>query len=289
MATNYNSPIRFPRFASDPSGTQEGLVYFNTTENKLKVYSDGNWIDVSGNEIILTAGENITAGDVVYISTGAGNDGARTAGEAYRAQSDIDERIEVIGFAKQTVIASNTLAVAILGLSTQHSGLTTGATQYLSTTPGQLTETTPTTNWLVPVGIAKSSTEIIINPLAGNDAIFLDQAAEISFTGTNNTSTPTDVTGVVYNGANIRSVRIAVSVYRYHAGNFEATENGEIVLTFKTNAAVWTLDAQFEGDDSGTTFSVNSATGQLQYTSTNVAGTQTTYTMKFKEISSFGV
>lgn len=119
---------------------------------------------------LLTAGVNINANQAVYISSGAGVDSARTAGDIYLTDPGVTNgavRSLCIGFAVLNVTSTNTVNVASEGVLAGFSGLTPGAVYYLDpTTPGGITSTKPATQdqFIVPVGIAVSATQLWINP-----------------------------------------------------------------------------------------------------------------------------
>lgn len=94
---------------------------------------------------------------------------------------------------------------------------------------------------------------------------------QTTFSVANNQAVASDITGLVFDNASVRSVIVQYSIYRVTNSN-ELAETGQIFLVYKNNANTWTLSRQFFGDDAGVTITIN-ASGQLQYTSTNVAGT----------------
>ena len=41
-----NGAVRFVPLASDPASGEAGDVYYNSTDNKLRVYNGTSWIDL---------------------------------------------------------------------------------------------------------------------------------------------------------------------------------------------------------------------------------------------------
>ena len=124
------------------------------------------------------AGENLTANELVYLSPGnAAGDTGRTAGEYYKVDAGHATlaalRSQAIGFVQTTVLAGATVTVQRNGPISGFVGLTTGLTYYANpASAGALTSTRPTTlnQYIVPVGFARSSTDIQINPAMSSDA-----------------------------------------------------------------------------------------------------------------------
>lgn len=47
MAKRFLTPINVLNAASDPGTASEGDIYYNTATDKLRIYSNGSWADVS--------------------------------------------------------------------------------------------------------------------------------------------------------------------------------------------------------------------------------------------------
>lgn len=103
---------------------------------------------------------------------------------------------------------------------------------------------------------------------------------QTTFSVANNQVSVANVIGLAFDSASVRSAKIQYSLYRVTNSN-ELAETGEIYLIYKNNANTWTLSRQFFGDDAGVTFSITSG-GQVQYTSTNVAGTSYSGELTFR-------
>lgn len=92
------------------------------------------------------------------------------------------------------------------------------------------------------------------------------------FVVANNQSVDADITGLVFDKTLFKSAIITMDVYRKDVGQ----ENSSIVTlkaVYKPVANAWTLlGPQEDGDETGMTFTIVPATGQIQYQSTNYAG-----------------
>ncbi len=111
-------------------------------------------VDVTG-----TAGEALSASDVVYLSAG---DGGRTAGRWYKADADLDYgsvTAQALGYAVAAISSGSSGAIRTAGRVTGLAGLSTGTTYYISATAGSITGTPPTN--ARKVGIADSATSVI--------------------------------------------------------------------------------------------------------------------------------
>jgi hypothetical protein len=129
-------------------------------------------------DVTVTAGEAISALDAVYISQG---DGSKTSGRAY--QTDADETYSsslavTIGLAPAAIASGETGSIRLGGALGGYTGLTAGATQYVSATPGALTGTAPTNSRIV--GQAVSTTEVMLASNAVGDSLAAIRAGGIA-------------------------------------------------------------------------------------------------------------
>lgn len=155
----------------------------------------------------------------------------------------------------------------------------TGQTSYTdgqlligNTTGNTLTKTTLTAG--TGISVTNGSGSITIASTA--PAASAGDIAETSFSAANNVSSPADVTGLVFANGTVRSFFAQVSIaIDATADLFEVFE-----LTGIQKGASWDMSAESTGDTSGIAFTITNA-GQVQYTSTNVAGFVTD-TMKFR-------
>lgn len=139
--SNDTDPPVSPYFTTDPVGA----VPTTTVDT-----------DITG-----TAGEDLTVGMPVFMSSGAGGN---TAGRWYRAtaaSSDGSIGALSIGFVPATIVSGESGSIRLAGRITGLSGLTEGTIYYAALTPaGTLTATAPANArvW----GVADSATSIII-------------------------------------------------------------------------------------------------------------------------------
>jgi len=91
----------------------------------------------------------------------------------------------------------------------------------------------------------------------------------------NNVSTPTNVSQLNVSVANVRAFMVQYYVYRGRGSptNEELVETGTLRAIYAPSAGAWTLDNTYTGD-SDVEFNITAA-GQVQYTSSNIAGSGT--------------
>ena len=129
----------------------------------------------------------------------------------------------------------------------------------------------PATNWATEVTDVLAN---IQNP---------DDITQTSFSLANNTSTPTNIFGLAFNPGTVRSAVVDYSIY-IHTTSAEFAEKGTLDLVYKNGGTIgskWSIARVIIGDDAGINFNILDS-GQVQYTSTNVAGTGYTAVIKFE-------
>ena len=106
---------------------------------------------------------------------------------------------------------------------------------------------------------------------------------ETQATIANNQVAAADVVGLAFDGSEVRGARINYSIYRNTTGGSaeELSETGTLRVSFLTVADDWEEPAHDSVGNAGVTFSITSA-GQLQYTSTNMAGDNYVGTIRFE-------
>lgn len=137
---------------------------------------------------------------------------------------------------------------------------------YLNTSTGftyRKTDAGSTTNWVILAAQSSSPGDI----------------SETSFSAANNQSSPTNVTGLAFANATVRSFDALVSVF------VDATADlfEQFSLYGIQKGASWEMSATGTGDASGFTFSITNA-GQVQYTNSNYAGFSSAV-VKFRAIT----
>jgi hypothetical protein len=270
-----------------------GQIVFATDEKKMFQVVDGALVAIGGAGIAkLTAGENISANDQVYISTGTGNDSARTAGRIYKADASNDDRADVLGFAPKAITSGAIGEVQTSGNLAGLSGLTAGKIYYTSaSTPGLITATPPSTDgqWIIPSALAVSASEIVINPVASASAVYVT-SAEASFTVVNNQSSAASITGLLFSGLTTRAFSIDYSIYRQtDTASSALAQMGQLRGVYNTQSASWFMSDDFSGQNAGVTFIITSG-GQIQYISSDLgAGANYVGTLKFVIRQTLGV
>jgi hypothetical protein len=119
-------------------------------------------------DIVAVAGENIAAGNSVYISDGSGG---KTSGRWYKADADdtySSSAALLVGMAPYAITSGATGVVRISGRITGLSSLTAGATYYISATAGAITATAPSN--LRTIGVADTTTSLIISAVGSVSA-----------------------------------------------------------------------------------------------------------------------
>lgn len=113
--------------------------------------------------------------------------------------------------------------------------------------------------------------------------------SQTSFTIANNQSSAANITGLLFSPTLFRSVKIEYALYRQTdtAGSARA-QMGQLRFVYNTQAASWFVSDDFAGQDAGVTFSITSS-GQIQYTSTDISGTNYSGNLKYSVIKTFGV
>lgn len=127
-----------------------------SVDNVTSVPTSSVNVDVSG-----TAGEAITAGQVVYLSDGSGS---KVAGSWYKGDADLSYAgaLPQLGIAVNDIASGSSGAIRIAGRMDTLSGLTPGQTYYLSGTPGSVTLTAPVMARMI--GQADSTTSMVLQP-----------------------------------------------------------------------------------------------------------------------------
>jgi hypothetical protein len=268
-----------------------GQIVFATDEKQMFQVVDGQLVSIGGQAIVKpVAGETLALNDLVYISTGTGNDSGRTAGRVYKVDASNDDRVEVLGFVTKAGSAGAAIEVQTAGILKGLSGLTPGKVYYATTTPGTISLTPPSalSQWIVAIGLAVSATEIAINPVASASAIFITDS-EQTFTIANNQSSAANVTSLLIDGVSNRGFILDYTIYRQtDTASSAVAQIGQLRGVYNTQSATWLMSDDFSGQNSGVTFSIQS-TGQVRYTSSNIAGANYVGTLKYSIRKTFGV
>lgn len=133
-------------------------VVINDTTGMLEELQSGDSIS-DPSLVSYTAGEDITAGDAVYISA---------ASTVKKAKADTNTTLPACGIATETVTNGNPILIQHEGVSEGAvSGLTPATVYFVSdATGGALVTTPPSTSghYVQKFGVTKAATEILVRP-----------------------------------------------------------------------------------------------------------------------------
>lgn len=107
-------------------------------------------------ENAFTAGENLTAGDPVYLDA--------TNNQVAKADAGDDAKYEVFGIAKTTVSSAASVEIVSQGPADVLSGATAGARYYLGDTGGLVTTIPVGQKWVVRIGWAVDADTLFVMP-----------------------------------------------------------------------------------------------------------------------------
>lgn len=116
----------------------------------------------SGNvEVLGTAGEVLTAGNVVYLSDGSGG---KTPGSWYKTDSAnaYSSTFPAVGMAPASMASGAVGTIRLAGQATGLTSLTVGTTYFVSATAGALTSTAPANRRII--GVADSTSSLVLFP-----------------------------------------------------------------------------------------------------------------------------
>ena len=236
-------------------------------------------------QVTKVAGETLSTNDYVYISSGTGNDSARTAGRVYKVDPNFDDRVDGLGFVVAGGNSGDSVVVKFSGKMSGFSSLSAGFIYYASTvTPGLITTTPPSTSgqWIVVPAIAASATEILINSVASASAVLYSDG-QTSFTLTNNQSSAASITGLIFDPIGTKAFFLDYFIYR-STGSSGVAQSGQLRGVYNSFTSTWLMSDDYSGENAGITFSILSS-GQIQYTSTNIVGS--TSTLKYAPRKTF--
>lgn len=146
--------------------------FVQKTSADVTVWSQDNISSVAPFNVDLditgTAGEALSAGDAVYLSTGAGG---TTAGRWYKTDADAASTSTdayIVGMVPDAIASGSSGSIRLLGQITLTGPLTVGSAYYLSGTAGAITATAPGNARFI--GQANSTTTLVIGPIQGGSA-----------------------------------------------------------------------------------------------------------------------
>lgn len=151
--------------AAGTANTCDGVTY-RTVDNVIAVPGSAAGVDVSP----AIAGENIAAGNAVYLSDGSGG---KISGQWYKADSanTYSSLTNIVGMAPSAITSSSSGSVRISGAVTGLSALSVGASYFVGTA-GAVTSTAPAMSRYI--GQADSATSLILAPQPIAAAVAVD-------------------------------------------------------------------------------------------------------------------
>jgi hypothetical protein len=133
--------------------------------NGVTVWTQDNILAVPGSSAVVdiddaVAGESLSAGDAVYLSTGLGG---LNAGQWYKTDADLTYKSTaaiMVGIVPTAIAAAARGSVRVYGQVTLTGPLNAGSAYYASATAGSITSTPPTN--AIRIGSADSTTTLIV-------------------------------------------------------------------------------------------------------------------------------
>jgi hypothetical protein len=242
IASTFNW-VDFTPQVSNPT-YQEGRLFYQDSEKTLALYNNrSNTLRQLGRELgdraLNNTGLTITNGSVVYVSGDNGTN--RTIGLA--DASDADKALGTIGFATEDILNGEIGEVTFIGKvrDVDTTGCTVAEVLYLSTTPGEFTNTPPESpNYIVFLGncgrvdavngqvdakvIPRNNTQSVIKIF--NGAVLEDTSTAVSSNGT------TITLSYEQNGGGDLSL-----FFNSQFRDFDATPAATVALTAGTDTA----------------------------------------------------
>lgn len=156
-ATVFLQPLTYDVVLAPSTDTDPPTSPIWTRSGIVAIPASSADLDVTG-----TAGESLSAGNVVVLSDGSGS---KTAGKWYKADADftyLSTLAPRIGMVQDAIASGASGSIRVGGRITGLSALTEGTLYYVSATAGALTASAPAN--AMPVAVADSTTSVILQP-----------------------------------------------------------------------------------------------------------------------------
>jgi hypothetical protein len=235
--------IDFTPQVSNPT-YKEGRLFYQDSEKALAIYNDrANTLKQLGRELgdrgLNNTGSTILNGQVVYISGDNGTNRTIALADA----SDSSKALGTIGFATEDIINGQIGEITFIGKvrNVDTSGCTVANVLYLSTTPGEFTETPPQSpNYIVFLGncgrVDASNGEIDAKIIPRNNTqsvIKIFNGSVLEDTSTSVSSDGSDITlSYEQNGGGDLSLFFDSGFYE-----FDSTPAATVILTAGTDSS----------------------------------------------------
>jgi hypothetical protein len=201
----------------------------------------------SGTDVTGTAGVNLSARDVAYLSDGSGG---LTAGKWYKGDADFTyaSTTPEVGFVVSDALADAAVTVRMLGRMTGFTALGAGTIYYISATAGALTSSAPANARIVCQ--ADSTTSIIIGQIASADGAAPGSDTQVVFNDTGDFGASADFT---FDGTTVTMPTATLSDGQIV---FPATQNPSAGANTLDDyeRGTWTVTLTGSGGSSGQTY-----------------------------------
>lgn len=137
-------------------------------------------------------------------------------------------------------------------------------------------------NVIEEAGITVDQTGVTFNQMKDAILTLIGNGGTQSSVAIANNSGPLDVTGLVFNSANIAAARVLFHLER-RTDSQSVTEHGEFHIAYDNENNSWSIVTVSHGDDAEVSFTITAA-GQVQYTSNDLTGTTYSGTIRFTNI-----
>lgn len=228
-ATVFLQPLTYDVVLAPSTDTDPPTSPIWTRSGIVAIPASSADLDVTG-----TAGESLSAGNVVVLSDGSGS---KTAGKWYKADADftyLSTLAPQIGMVQDAIASGASGSIRVGGRITGLSALTEGTLYYVSATAGALTASAPAN--AMPVAVADSTTSVILQPPTPYASATVPGIVSIgaqTFGGVKTFTSPVLTTPTITNAAATSFAAlptgIGAFVYSYAASNTTKNNNTTLV------------------------------------------------------------
>lgn len=284
--------LEYANLAAFPATGATGLIYVALDTNKCYRWSGSAYVEISPSEVTSVYGRTgaVTAQSGDYTASQVTNTPAGTiaATTVQAAIDELDSDVQAVQTNLTNHISDATDAHAASAITNTPAGnlaattvqaalnelqsdidtraLSSDLTAHISdATDAHDASAISYDN--TTSGLTATTAQAAIDELAAQPTGSPGDIEQTSFSITNNQSTPADVTGLIFSPASVRGFEVLATAH------IDATS--DLFETFKIygiqRGADFQISVESVGDVSGLEFTITSL-GQIQYTSTNVAG-----------------